>query len=201
MEDRRSPRIDVALIHYPVVNRAGDIIGSAVTNLDLHDIARVGMTYGVGTYWVVVPDRLQQELAGKIVAHWTEGYGGTVNPHRREALSRIRIRSGLDEVIDGIEEERGRKPRIYATSARREQKTIDYGTVRDMAREEEGVLLLFGTAWGLAPEILRGADGILPPLEGAGEYNHLSVRSAAAIILDRLMARAEQAQADSQPGR
>jgi hypothetical protein len=31
------------------------------------------------------------------------------------------------------------------------------------------------------------ADYILDPLAGAGTYNHLSVRSAVAIILDRLL--------------
>ncbi|MDW7772057.1 MAG: RNA methyltransferase [Desulfobulbaceae bacterium] len=190
--EKKSLKIDVALIHYPVINRTGNIIGSAVTNLDLHDIARAGLTYGIGTCWVVVPDRLQQDLAAKIVAHWTEGYGGTVNPDRRDALSLIRIRSTLDEVIDGLAEKWGEKPYILATCARPGRKNMEFEAVRSMAEGNRRLLLLFGTAWGLAPEILERADGILPPLRGAGEYNHLSVRSAAAIILDRLLAHAAE---------
>lgn len=188
MEEKRSLKVDVALVHYPVVNKAGDIIGSAVTNLDLHDIARAGCTYGIDTYWVVVPDELQRDVAAKIVGHWTEGYGGTVNPHRKNALSLIRICSDLDEVIDGMTDKWGEKPYVVATCARPGKRTMEYAAAREMAAEGRQLLLLFGTAWGLAPEVLERADGILPPLKGAGEYNHLSVRSAVSIILDRLLA-------------
>jgi len=188
MENGKSLKIDVALIHYPVINRAGETIGSAVTNLDLHDIARAGFTYGIGTYWVVIPDKMQQGLAATIVAHWTEGYGGTVNPHRKNALSLIRICSTIDEVVALIGEEEGKSPFVVGTCARPGQSTLGYGDARNMAVEGRRLLLLFGTAWGLAQEILERADGILPPLRGAGEYNHLSVRSAVSIILDRLLA-------------
>jgi hypothetical protein len=192
MENRKSLPVDVALIHYPVVNRAGDTIGSAVTNLDLHDIARAGATYGINTYWVVVPDRLQQELAGKIVSHWTEGYGGTVNPNRKDALSLIRICSAFEEVVDGMTEKWHTRPFVLATCARPGQRTVEYAAVRNMVDGDRPLLLLFGTAWGLTPEILQKADAILPPLKGAGEYNHLSVRSAVSIILDRLLAPAAE---------
>lgn len=180
--------IDVALIHYPVVNKNGDIIGSAVTNLDLHDIARAGCTYGIGTYWVVLPDAMQQEVAAKIIGHWTEGYGGKVNPDRRDALSLIRICSSLDEVIDGLTEQDNKPPFILATSARKDKRTMGFNAVRRMSESDRRLLILFGTAWGLAPEIMERVDGILPPLMGKGRYNHLSVRSAASIILDRIMA-------------
>jgi hypothetical protein len=182
-------KVDVALVHYPVVNRAGETIGSAVTNLDLHDIARAGCTYGVSTYWVVTPDPQQQELAAKIVDHWTQGYGGSVNPDRKEALSLIRICADLDDVIRRMTEKWGVKPRVCATCARPGQSTAGYAAVRRMHAEGSPLLLLFGTAWGLAPEMILAADEILPPLRGPGEYNHLSVRSAVSIILDRLLAR------------
>lgn len=189
MEKRKSPGIDVALIHYPVLNRTGEIIGSAVTNLDLHDIARAGMTYGIGTYWVVVPDKMQRELVAEIVSHWTEGYGGKANPDRKGALSLIRICSTLEEVVERIGQKEGSRPYMLATCARPGQSSIEYAAVRDLlSAGEKKLLLLFGTAWGLAPEVLGMADAILPPLKGAGEYNHLSVRSAVSIILDRLLA-------------
>ncbi len=188
MEDSGSLKIDVALVHYPVVNRTGELIGSAVTNLDLHDIARAACTYGVETYWVVTPDAQQQELVGKIVAHWTQGYGGSVNPNRKDALSLIRSSTCLDDVINGITEKWGVRPLILATCARPGQSTIECSAVRKMIVADRPLLLLFGTAWGLAPEILARADEILPPIRGIGKYNHLSVRSAVSIILDRLLA-------------
>ena len=49
------------------------------------------------------------------------------------------------------------------------------------------MLLLFGTAHGLAPELSETADYTLPPIESTTGYNHLSVRSAVSIILDRLL--------------
>ena len=63
-------KIDVALIHYPVVNKSGETIGSAVTNLDLHDmpgpLARTGLK---PTGWFT-PDPMQKELVREIVSHW-----------------------------------------------------------------------------------------------------------------------------------
>jgi hypothetical protein len=185
--------LDVALIHYPVVNRNNEIIASAVTNLDLHDIARVGRTFGVGTYWVVTPDAQQQELAGQIVDHWTTGYGGSVNPDRANALSLVRICDDLDEVIAAMHEGNGRQPMVIATSADRQGNSITCGDVQRELIQGTPVLLVFGTAWGLAPEVMQSVDAILPPINGAGEFNHLSVRSAVAIILDRLSGNREDA--------
>ncbi len=178
--------LDVALIHYPVVNRNNEIIASAVTNLDLHDIARAGRTFGVGTYWVVTPDVQQQELAGQIVDHWTTGYGGSVNRDRAEALSLVRICDDLDEVIAAMHESSGRKPMVIATSADRQDNSITCGEVQRELMQGTPVLLVFGTAWGLAPEVMQSVDATLPAINGPGVFNHLSVRSAAAIILDRL---------------
>ena len=186
------PLIDVALIHYPVVNRTGETIGSAVTNLDLHDIARAGCTYGVDTYWIVTPDVQQQELAGQIVAHWTNGYGGGVNPDRKQALSLIRICSSLDEVLQGVKGKWQERTSVFTTCASPSENTIGYEEVRGRLFSGEPMLLVFGTAWGLAPEVMAEADGTLPPIRGYGEFNHLSVRSAVSIILDRLLARPEE---------
>jgi hypothetical protein len=181
-------QVDVALVHYPVTNRNGETIGSAVTNLDLHDIARAGKTYGIGTYWVITPFKEQQELAGQIVGHWTKGYGGTVNPDRSNALSIISICSNLAEAVAGATEKFGEKPLILATCAKLQTDTVAYAKVRERIHQGVPLLLLFGTAWGLSPEILAMVDGVLPPLCGTTEFNHLSVRSAASIIMDRLLA-------------
>jgi hypothetical protein len=180
-------QVDVALVHYPVVNRNGETIGSAVTNLDLHDIARAGKTYGVGTYWVITPFKEQQELAGQIVGHWTQGYGGSINPDRSDALSIITVCASYAEALSGATEKFREKPLVLATCAKVQGDTVEYAEVRERIRHGTPVLLLFGTAWGLSPEMLMTADGILPPLGGSTGFNHLSVRSAASIILDRLL--------------
>ncbi|MGB4176778.1 MAG: RNA methyltransferase, partial [Halanaerobiales bacterium] len=56
-------RLDVevflGLIHYPIRNKAGEIITTTVTNLDLHDIARVGKTYNINKYFVINPIKSQ----------------------------------------------------------------------------------------------------------------------------------------------
>lgn len=185
-------RLDVALVHSPVVNKNNERISSAVTNLDLHDIARAGRTFGVGTYWVVTPDVQQQELAAQITGHWTAGYGGTVNPDRANALSRIRICTDLEEAITGMRTRDGQQPRVVATSADQQAKSIAYTALQHEIWLGTPILLLFGTAWGLAPEVMEQVDHILPPILGPGVFNHLSVRSAASIVLDRLLGRREQ---------
>jgi hypothetical protein len=186
--------LDVALIHYPVMNRNKEIIGSAVTNLDLHDIARAGHTFGVRTYWIVTPDAQQQELAGQIIGHWTKGYGGTVNPDRAGALSLTRVCSSLSEVISGMTKVDGQRPLLVATSAVEQEKTISFSELKTKIVLGVPVLLLFGTAWGLAPEIMAEVDAVLPPVKGGGSFNHLSVRSAASITLDRLLGNREDEQ-------
>ncbi|MBW2332764.1 MAG: RNA methyltransferase, partial [Deltaproteobacteria bacterium] len=45
----------IGLLHYPVYNRRGEIIVSAITSLDLHDLARLAKTYGVKKFYVINP--------------------------------------------------------------------------------------------------------------------------------------------------
>jgi hypothetical protein len=69
-----------------------------------------------------------------------------------------------------------------------ENSDLNYAALGDMARGSRPVLLVFGTAWGLAPEVMATADFRLAPIKGTGTYNHLAVRSAVSIILDRVLA-------------
>jgi hypothetical protein len=181
--------LDVVLVHAPVINRNGEIIGSAVTNLDIHDIARACCSFGVDTYWIVTPFAEQQKLSQKIVDHWCEGYGKKANSDRAEALSLIKIVGSLDEVIDKVKSKWPENLKVVATCAKNwgKSKTSSYAAMRQELEKQEAVLLLFGTAWGLATEVFEQVDAILPPITGRGEYNHLSVRSAVSIILDRLV--------------
>jgi hypothetical protein len=49
-------------------------------------------------------------------------------------------------------------------------------------------LVLFGTGWGLVDDALPAVTHLLPPIESRTGWNHLSVRSAAAIVLAELFA-------------
>ncbi len=189
MKKLSPPNLYVLLTHYPVVNKNGEVVASAVTNLDLHDIARAARTYGVRGFYVVTPLSDQKALIEKIVTHWTRGTGSRYNPKRREALELVRIEETLADVMDHITACAGEVPKTVVTSARWSEKTIGYGEFKEKIGNGEPFLLIFGTAWGLSEEILSGADFVLAPIQGGTPYNHLSVRSAAAIILDRLMGR------------
>ncbi len=179
--------LDIALIHYPVVNKTGESIGSAVTNLDIHDIARAASTFGVDHYYIVTPYSDQQTLVTEILDHWQTGHGATYNPARKAALDRVRISETLGATIAQVTEQRGRRPLILTTSARIQKNCISYRETRKRIDDGEPIILLFGTAHGLAPEVTETADYALPPIESATGYNHLSVRSAVSIILDRLL--------------
>jgi tRNA (guanine37-N1)-methyltransferase len=181
-------RLDLALIHYPVINKNQEIIGSAVTNLDLHDISRAARTYGVGSLYVVTPYSDQQKLFQELLDHWLKGHGAEYNAKRGEALSLVHIHDDLDQVLAKVTEKRQQKPTVLATCAQERHSSIwPYSLVRQKIADGKCFLILFGTAWGLAQEVIAAGDGILPPIAGAGSYNHLSVRSAAAIVLDRLL--------------
>jgi hypothetical protein len=187
MTKERQRKVDIALIHYPVINKTGETIGSAVTNLDLHDIARAARTFGIDNYYIVTPYSDQQTLVQEILDHWQTGYGAKYNPARKSALDQVRITSSLEATIDLVTEQRGQKPLVLTTSARVQENSISYRETRERLDTGEPMLLLFGTAHGLAPEVNETADYTLPPIQSSTGYNHLSVRSAVSIILDRLL--------------
>jgi len=177
----------LALLHHPVLDKNGQIVTTAVTNMDIHDIARTACTYGVRRFFVVTPIRALRALSERIIDHWETGFGSTYNLTRKEALALVRIEPDLDGAIVAIERETGTCPTIIVTSARPSPDAVCFDALRaHLAAATEPQLLVFGTGWGLAPEVLARADLRVEPIFGPTPYNHLSVRSAAAIILDRL---------------
>lgn len=186
MKKSSTPNLHVALTHYPVINKNGDTIASAVTNLDLHDIARLAKTFGLPAFYVVTPLSDQKRLVGRIIAHWTRGAGASYNPKRREALELIRIKGSLQEVLAHIHKKRNHFPKTVVTCAKLKTGNISFDMFRDMLKDGHPYLLILGTAWGLSESLIAEADYVLEPVRGVTDYNHLSVRSAAAIILDRL---------------
>lgn len=183
--------VDVALLHHPIRDRAGATVTSAVTNLDVHDIARSSCTFGVGRYYVVTPIEAQHALVHRITEHWTTGAGRRRMPERHEALELCAPVRSLDDAIADATQRHGLEPRLIATAARAAGRApTSFAALRGtLAASAEPYLLLFGTGHGLADEVIERADVLLEPIAGAGSYNHLSVRAAAAIALDRLLGR------------
>jgi hypothetical protein len=179
----------VVLLHHPVYDKNGEVVATAVTNMDVHDLARIGKTYGVTGVFIATPVRALRLLAEKIIDHWQKGFGAQYNETRREALSLVRTISDLDAAILEIERNTGDPPVLVATSAKSGEGRVSFAELRRQLRSDPAPhLLILGTGWGLAREVMDRADLVLEPIVGVGSYNHLPVRAAAAIMLDRLMA-------------
>ena len=178
-------RVALALVHHPVVDRQGDIVTTAVTNLDVHDIARSSHTFGLMDFFVVHPVSAQRELVRRIVTHWVEGSGARRIPDRKPAMETVRIVPALDDAITAL----GGAADLWVTSAAPGGTLTFAGARAHLGMAGVPVLLCFGTGWGLASSVMDRATVRLPPIRSSREdgYNHLSVRAAAAIILDRLL--------------
>lgn len=175
----------LALVHYPVVNKFGQQVATSLTNLDIHDMSRVSRSYDLGGYYIVTPIEDQQVLAQTLLDHWVQGPGKAANPDRGEALSLAEVVPDVDRAVEKITALTGKEPVLVATSARAEG-GMSYAGLRKIL-EDRAVLLLLGTAHGLGPVIMNKCSHTLRPIRFLSEYNHLPVRSAAAISVDRLL--------------
>ena len=241
--------VAAALVHHPVLDGRGAEMTAAITNIDVHDIARTCRTFDLAHLYIVTPITVQRELVNAIRAHWLQGAGGRRIPARKLALERVVVTPSLASaqahwaalLLRGAASERdhamprnpgatsqeaaaqqeqeqnaghkgtlpeeptaevgsGAKPsskpasammRTWATAARStDRPLLTFSQARALldAPEASATLLVFGTAHGLAPAALDACDALLEPVVGAGDFNHLSVRAAAAIIIDRLLA-------------
>jgi hypothetical protein len=177
----------IGLVHYPIYDMREEVVATAVTNFDIHDIARCARTFGVEGFYMITPLESQVELTERVIRHWVEGPGSVYNPTRKESLALVRVSRTIDEASSEISDLWKRKVKKAATGASPHRKNIGFGDFRRMLKDRETpFLMLFGTGWGLTREVKDGCDYVLEPIEGKG-YNHLSVRSAVAIILDRLL--------------
>lgn len=180
----------LALIHYPVVDRNGQVVTSAITSLDLHDIARSARTYGVRAFFVVHPVAAQREFALRVVDHWRLDSGRLYDSRRREALELVEVTNDLDGALAAATALARARPRLVYTSARVES-GVSYAELRALRERADAppLMLMLGTGFGLAPAVRARADLVLAPIHGPDPYNHLSVRAAASIMLDRLCGR------------
>jgi len=180
----------VALLHYPVYNKNREIVTTAVTNLDIHDIARAARTFAADRYYIVTPVEEQQRLVQKVATHWQSGWGASYNPKRKEALDIVAVVPTLRSALEDMAARTGQTPKVVVTGALSRGSSIsDAELSARISAGDQGYLLLFGTGWGMTEEVFESADYVLEPIKGGGEYNHLSVRSAVSIYMDRLFGR------------
>jgi hypothetical protein len=171
-----------------VYNRRRQTVATAITNLDIHDIARASRAYGVEGVFIVNPLDRQQWLLERIVRHWKEGHGATVHPNRREALYLVHPMGTVEQTVEWVTMHCNQDPLKVATTAQLWPGAVGYAELREeLVQREAPCLILLGTGWGLSEEIIKKADFVLRPIMESASYNHLSVRAAAAVILDRLL--------------
>ncbi len=180
----------IALLHFPAMDRDGRTIITSFTTMDLHDIARPARAYEINTYYIVHPVDAQRAVIKKQIEYWSSEEGLKTNPTRAETVRLIKLVYSFDEVLEDIQNTRGRKPAVVGTDARTYQNTVSYDYLkREIDKRERDFLIVFGTGYGIPPDLMQSFDYILEPIYGAGDWNHLSVRNACAIILDRLFSK------------
>ena len=183
-----SAPVYLGLVHYPIHNKNGEVVTTAITNFDIHDIARTSRTYDIKQYFIIHPLESQAGLARDIISYWQEGYGSQYNPDRKEAFSILNIVPDIEKAVEFIKNTEGEHPVIVTTDARKFDNTVSYAKVRnDIENGNKPLLVLFGTGWGMEKSVMKMFDYILEPIYGPCDYNHLPVRAAVAIILDRLL--------------
>jgi tRNA (guanine37-N1)-methyltransferase len=184
-------RTHLALVHHPVTDRTGAIVTTALTNFDIHDLARSSMTFGLAGYHVVTPITSQRDKAVHIAQSWI---GDEHGEHRAAALRLVRVAESIEAAVAAITEEHGAAPTVIATSARPEsfpaaRRLSPSELFAEATLDPAPVLILLGTGWGLADHLIPSVSRVLTPIDGPTSWNHLSVRSAGAILLDRLFGR------------
>ena len=181
-------RLHIALVHHPVVDRVGHVVTSAITSVDIHDVARTARTYAVERTYMVTPVTQQRALVDYVRSHWVDAPERQANP-RCAALERVTAVASISDAVSDVNARTGAKPWIVTTSAKAGDADIDFGRASlRLAQRADPALVLFGTGWGLAPEASDLADDKLEPVLGLDGYNHLSVRAAVSVVLDRLTA-------------
>lgn len=188
LKAERARKVYLALLHYPVLDKHGDIVVSSVFSPDVHDLGRLAVSYNLGGCFIVNPVEAQKEFVKRITGHWLEGFGAVYNKKRSRALNTIRIMSDYSEVVETIEMETGETVRSVGTTAMNHTGAIGFSDLREQIMiGDKATLIIFGTGWGMHISFLENLEEILQPVLGVAGYNHLSVRSAASIIIDRLL--------------
>jgi tRNA (guanine37-N1)-methyltransferase len=175
----------LAIVHHPVRNRIGEVITATIDHFDVFDASRLSLAYPLAGVFVVNPEPSQRDTARRLIAHGTD-------PHRTEdrrgCFDKTHWVPDLAALVEHVRTTTGRPARTVATSARPAPGTVDFAEMRAHLRGPEPYVLLVGKGSGLTDDVLDGADLRLAPIDLGTGYAHLSVRSAMAILLDRLLA-------------
>lgn len=186
---KRKAPLAVALLHYPIVDRQGDICATNITNFDIHDIARSCRVYGVERYYLVHPMQEQQMFVGRVLDHWRTGEGSRMNPMRKTALTDVRTASNVEEALADWGHPNARIVSTHARNLPGQEKFTFERFKSVLENDEDPYLLVFGTGFGLTQDFMRNCYAVLDPIKGDSkdDYRHLCVRAAVSICLDRLL--------------
>lgn len=180
----RPRRVDLALVHHPVRNKIGEEISAQIDEFDFFDACRLSLAYPVRRLWIVNPIESQRALAERLI---TWGRDPSRDDEQRGVFDRTVWVPSLAVALEEAEL-LGPRPRTVATTAVRCVDALSFEQLRTQIREDERpTMLLFGKGWGLAPSVIEGADMRVEPIDAGTGYNHLSVRAAMAIVVDRLL--------------
>ena len=185
-ETKKEIDLNIALLHEHMVDKRGELVTTSLTMIDAHDIARSARTFGATCTYIAHPSPVLRQLARTLKSHWSEGHGASYNPDRKDAVARLDIAASFEEIIHKIDQRTGMLPVLVATSARPGPDRVGYEDFREQIKDGRPYLIMLGTGHGMSQQLLDRADLFLGPVNGPGDYNHLSVRSACAIMLDRI---------------
>jgi hypothetical protein len=179
--------LHIGLVHHPIFDRNKNIVATTVTHFDVHDIARVCRSYGVVKYHIIHPSESQLMFVARLKEHWSSRAGKEFNPLRAEAMKIIAVAKSIDEInqSEGFD-------KIYSTSAKNHTQfpSITFSEVQAEIKNSslKKILILFGTGSGLVPTVFEQCHALIEPIVGfeGSDFRHLSVRSAVAIVLDRI---------------
>ena len=93
----------------------------------------------------------------------------------------------MPKALAWVKEKEKREPYKIATTAKSQQEATHWLTLkREIMLGDRSPVFIFGTGWGLHDEVLQASDAVMTPITGGTDnWNHLSVRSAVSITLDR----------------
>ncbi len=181
---RHIPSHYLVLMHTDVVLPNDTVGETSVTSIDVHDIARSARTYGVERVYIVTPLADQQKIVNRLLTYWQEA-GSSENVNRHDALARVELAESLESVICKIQETYANPCLIGTTAQAGDEPYITYYDQDVIWQQYDAVVAILGTARGLSNAVRTRCTYMFDPIEGMTTFNHLSVRSAAAVMLDR----------------
>lgn len=167
-----------------MLNRLGEVISSTVDSFDFFDASRLALTYGVDRMYIVHPEPAQQALVSRLIAHGqAQGRQDAQRGHFEHSVGVHDLQAAIDDVQARCQ----CRPKVVATTARSGPPKVGLGSLRDSLSPQRPQLWLIGKAWGMTQAVIDGADCVAASIDTGTGYNHLSVRSALAIYIDRML--------------